>query len=119
MATEKGSVEQAMAQAAETLRTCCGHHAVDGATDSQQRIIDVCTRLRAMLLQKNRRYGDSALNPMRVFSKADTLEQMRVRMDDKLSRIAMGAADDDEDPIWDLAGYLVLYLAAREVSTGR
>jgi hypothetical protein len=69
--------------------------------------------IEAMLIEKNRKYGNSALEPVRIFSKADEFEQMKVRMDDKLSRIRTQAADDDEDPYMDLTGYLVLYLMAR------
>ena len=61
-----------------------------------------------MLRQKNRKYGNSALNPIRVFSKADTREQLLVRMDDKLSRIRTAAPGDEEDAIQDLIGYLIL-----------
>lgn len=60
-----------------------------------------------MLKSKNRAYGNSALDPVRVFSRADTAEQLRVRIDDKLSRLARGAAAG-EDVIFDLLGYLVL-----------
>ncbi|MBU6430029.1 MAG: hypothetical protein KGR26_13525 [Cyanobacteria bacterium REEB65] len=66
-----------------------------------------------MLLAKNRRYGSSATAPIRVFSKLDPIEGIHLRMDDKLSRIRAGAADDDEDPIFDLAGYCILELVAR------
>lgn len=62
----------------------------------------------AMLLQKNEAYGDSALNPVRIFSKADPLEQLKVRIDDKLSRLARGENAGD-DVIHDLLGYLVIY----------
>ncbi len=48
-----------------------------------------------------------------MFSKASTEEQLRVRLDDKLSRLARGE-DAGEDVIVDLAGYLILLLAARE-----
>ena len=71
----------------------------------------VLDEIREMLERKNAAYGDSALNPVRIFSKADTLEQLRVRMDDKLSRLARGF-DDGEDVINDLIGYLVLYKVA-------
>ena len=67
----------------------------------------------AMLIDKNKRYGDSALNPVRVFSKANPVEQLLVRIDDKLSRISRGKAEDDEDPIDDLLGYLVLLKIAK------
>lgn len=72
------------------------------------------TLLRDMLLKKNRKYGDAALSPMRVFSDLSPIEMIKVRMDDKLSRIQNGAADEDEDPIFDLAGYLILMLIARQ-----
>ena len=76
---------------------------------------DICCvfdELKQMLLDKNRKYGDSALNPVRVFSKASPLEQLKVRMDDKLSRLRNAQDDEDEDPITDLIGYLVLYKVA-------
>jgi len=60
-----------------------------------------------MLIQKNEAYGDSALNPVRIFSKSDTIEQINVRMDDKLSRLARGD-EAGEDVYMDLIGYLVI-----------
>lgn len=62
--------------------------------------------LQAMLIDKNARYGDSALNPVQVFSRSTALELIRVRIDDKLARIRNG--DTSEDAGWDLMGYLVL-----------
>lgn len=62
--------------------------------------------VRKTLLAKNRAYGNSALDPIRVFSKADPIEQLNVRIDDKLSRIVSG--DKSEDVTLDLIGYLVI-----------
>jgi hypothetical protein len=81
-------------------------------SQSQQDIAQVCDDIRELLLEKNRKYGDSALNPVRVFSKASTLEQIKVRLDDKLSRLRNAQNDEDEDVISDLIGYLVLYRVA-------
>jgi hypothetical protein len=67
-----------------------------------------------MLLKKNERYGNSALDPIRVFSRSDLYEQIRVRIDDKLKRIQNQAADDDEDAEMDLIGYLILLRVARK-----
>ena len=61
------------------------------------------------LEKKNEKYGDSALNPIRIFSSANRLEQLRVRIDDKLNRVKQGSLSEDEDTIKDLIGYLVLY----------
>jgi hypothetical protein len=81
-------------------------------TQTQCDIASACDELKELLLEKNRKYGDSALNPVRIFSKASTLEQLKVRMDDKLSRLRNAQDDDDEDPVTDLIGYLVLYKVA-------
>lgn len=75
-------------------------------------ILEQCMALAEMLMEKNIAYGDSALNPVRVFSRGmDASAQILVRIDDKLSRIARGSAAG-EDAVLDLLGYLVLYRIA-------
>lgn len=81
----------------------------------QQQIADKCIELAEFLIEKNRKYGNSALKPIRVFSKASMLEQIKVRMDDKINRIRNEQTDEDEDVYWDLAGYLILYMVARDM----
>lgn len=78
-------------------------------------IIRECNDLRDMLLEKNRLYGNSALDPKRIFSSADPIEQINVRIDDKLSRIESGQLDDTEDPEKDLNGYLILKRVAKKI----
>lgn len=79
-------------------------------TETQSQISAICDDIKELLLYKNRKYGNSALKPIRIFSKSDSVEQILVRIDDKLNRIQQGAGllDDDEDVIVDLIGYLVL-----------
>ena len=79
-------------------------------------IAKVCDDIKALLLEKNAKYGDSALNPKRIFSTSGSTEQILVRIDDKLSRIATRGyrGEQDEDTLSDLIGYLVfLKVAAR------
>ena len=79
------------------------------STESQIKIAQVCDDIKDLLLQKNAKYGDSALNPVRVMSQASPVEQILVRIDDKLSRIKHGnILEDDEDVVSDLIGYFVL-----------
>jgi hypothetical protein len=66
----------------------------------------VLGKVKSMLIQKNKAYGDSALNPQRIFAKSDAMEQLNVRIDDKLNRIKNG--DTSEDAPLDLLGYLIL-----------
>lgn len=84
-------------------------------TDTQARIASVCDSIKDLLLAKNRAYGDSAINPVRIFSRASAQEQILVRIDDKLSRLSRGQDTDavPEDTVRDLIGYLVLLLVAR------
>ena len=81
-------------------------------------IIEECNAVREMLLEKNRAYGDSALNPVRIFSKADPAEQIRVRIDDKISRLVRGE-NAGEDVTRDLIGYLILLRVAENQERGK
>ena len=65
--------------------------------------------IRDLLISKNQKYGNSALEPLGVFSKLDAKDGLLVRIDDKLKRIKNGSLErDDEDVINDLIGYLIL-----------
>jgi hypothetical protein len=72
-----------------------------------------CNEIRDMLMNKNISYGDSALSPVRIFSKADATEQILVRIDDKLSRFARGKSYPGDNDIDDLIGYLILLKIAK------
>lgn len=67
-----------------------------------------------LLKSKNAAYGNAALNPVRIFSKAPADEQINVRIDDKLSRLARGH-DAGEDVELDLIGYLLLKRVQRRL----
>lgn len=81
---------------------------------TQNDIVRVCTDISIMLQEKNVAYGDSALDPVRIFSKASPVEQLLVRIDDKLSRFAKGTEYPGDNDIDDLIGYLVLLKIAKE-----
>lgn len=78
----------------------------------EEQIRAECAALAEMLVDKNRKYGNSALSPVRIFSKASPKEQILVRMDDKLSRLRTASLDEDEDVLLDLLGYGILYRIA-------
>jgi hypothetical protein len=74
----------------------------------EKNLENVLTNIKNVLVSKNKKYGDSALNPIRIFSSATKYEQIRVRIDDKLSRLRNKQLDEDEDVLLDLIGYLIL-----------
>jgi hypothetical protein len=67
--------------------------------------------------QKNFAYGNSAMEPLRIFSKAPADEQLKIRADDKLSRIKnlKEGEGDTEDSVLDLIGYLLLMRIQRRM----
>jgi hypothetical protein len=73
------------------------------------------TYLCDLALAKNEAYGDSALHPVRIFSKADALAAIDARIDDKLSRVKHAPEAFGEDVEADLIGYLVLRRIARRL----
>jgi len=65
------------------------------------------------LLEKNKKYGNSVLEPIRIFSKhigeKDTVTDLiLIRLDDKLSRINNSTElSNNKNDIVDIMGYLV------------
>lgn len=82
----------------------------------QDEIKNQCEFIKEILLSKNRKYGNSAIEPKRVFSKVEAIEQINVRLDDKISRIISGQVDDDEDVELDIIGYLILKRIAKKLT---
>ncbi len=80
----------------------------------EEGIQTTCDELKDILLAKNKAYGNSAADPVRIFSRVDAMEQINVRIDDKLSRMARGHEFDGEDTELDLIGYLILKRILRE-----
>lgn len=113
-----------------TLRTYCGEQDSVRDYDSQkfidevrdfkyvpafeQNVHRILNGVAETVVQKNVSYGDSALNPVRIFSKADRMEQLFVRLDDKLSRVQRGSEYPGDDTLRDIIGYATLILIAKE-----
>lgn len=78
-------------------------------SNTQEKIKEITQNMRDFLVEKNRRYGDSALSPCQIFSKAANAEQLCSRIDDKLSRIK-NADEFKKNDLCDLVGYLLLLM---------
>jgi hypothetical protein len=78
----------------------------------QKEIAQVCDSLKDLLTYKNEKYGNSALEPLKFFSKLESDSALKVRLDDKLSRIR-NAEDLRKNDIADLIGYLTLLCISR------
>ena len=87
-------------------------------TPTQQKIKDILSGMTDLLLYKNRKYGDSAINPKKIFYKGDSTNSILIRLDDKIGRVK---SNTDEKPrvndVADIIGYCTLLLASMGVTS--
>ena len=77
------------------------------------KIDQITGSLNSLLKYKNENYGDSALNPIKIFSKLEAADSLFQRADDKISRIQNSKELRVNDLI-DLMGYCVLICASKD-----
>lgn len=83
----------------------------------REQIVETAKNLTTLLLEKNRKYGDSALNPAHIFNKdMDAASSIYARLDDKLGRIA-NSPEIRKNDVANVMGYLVLLCVARGWTT--
>ena len=78
--------------------------------ETRKQIKLTMARIEELLISKNLQYGDSVMEPIGLFAKGNAEDLVRVRIDDKLSRLKSGddSIESDVDIVEDLIGYLVL-----------
>lgn len=69
----------------------------------------VCESLAEMLKEKNKRYGNSALSLIGIFSKLNSEGSLMIRLDDKLGRIK-NSDELKRNDLSDLIGYSILLM---------
>ena len=72
------------------------------------KIWKACHEIAQLLIEKNISYGNSALEPSRIFAQSDGIEQLKVRIDDKLNRVKNNQGFAGDNDIDDLISYLIL-----------
>tara|TARA_R110002020_G_scaffold365020_1_gene577290 strand:+ start:438 stop:908 length:471 start_codon:yes stop_codon:yes gene_type:complete len=96
----------------EPLVQCTIPSWVETSTNSDDfadKLDKVSSEVVALLKSKNKAYGNTALDPVQIFSRLDATEALCARIDDKIMRIKnKGINDQTEDTVDDLIGYLLL-----------
>lgn len=84
---------------------------------TQQKIHEIMGAMKDLLLYKNQMYGDSAINPEKIFYKGDSTSSILVRLNDKIGRVK---ANPDDKPrindVCDIIGYCTLLLISMGVT---
>ena len=80
-------------------------------TDTQQKIKNIMDAMKDLLLYKNQKYGDSAINPKKIFYKGDSTNSILIRLDDKLGRVMSNTEEKPRiNDVADIIGYCTLLL---------
>jgi hypothetical protein len=76
------------------------------------KILETTRSLHDLLQYKNKRYGNSSLEPINVFSKTDSATGLLQRIDDKIARI-QNSPELRKNDVSDLVGYLILLCVSK------
>ncbi len=82
---------------------------------TQAKIVEVTLAMQELLLEKNKRYGDAAINPANTFSKLSGQDSIKIRLDDKLKRV-QSSEETRVNDVCDIIGYCTLLLISMGVS---
>lgn len=84
---------------------------------TQQKIHQIMNAMKDLLLYKNQKYGDSAINPKKIFYKGDSTNSILIRLDDKIGRVMSNTEEKPRiNDICDIIGYCTLLLISMGVT---
>lgn len=84
---------------------------------TQQKIHEIMGAMKDLLLYKNQKYGDSAINPKKIFYKGDATNSILIRLDDKIGRVMSNTEEKPRvNDVADIIGYCVLLLISMGVT---
>ena len=87
-------------------------------TPTQQKIKDILSGMTDLLLYKNRKYGDSAINPKKIFYKGDSTNSILIRLDDKIGRVMSNTEEKPRvNDVADIIGYCTLLLVSMGITS--
>jgi hypothetical protein len=84
---------------------------------TQQKIHELMGAMKDLLLYKNQKYGDSAINPKKIFYKGDSTNSILIRLDDKIGRVMSNTEEKPRvNDVCDIIGYCTLLLISMGVT---
>lgn len=87
-------------------------------TETQKKIVEITDSIKDLLLYKNQKYGDSAINPKKIFYKGDSTNSILIRLDDKLGRVMSNTEEKPRvNDVADIISYCTLLLISMGVTS--
>ena len=89
----------------------------EGLPPTQRKINEIMGAMKDLLLYKNQKYGDSAINPKKIFYKGDSTNSILIRLDDKIGRVMSNTEEKPRvNDVADIIGYCTLLLISMGVT---
>lgn len=86
--------------------------------DTQRKIHEILGAMTDLLLYKNQKYGDSAINPKKIFYKGNSTNSILIRLDDKIGRVMSNTEENPRvNDVCDIIGYCTLLLISMGVTS--
>lgn len=114
------NVEQVKSKIEIVSRNTFDHNSISpwDETPTQQKIKDILSGMTDLLLYKNKKYGDSAINPKKIFYKGDSTNSILIRLDDKIGRIMSNTEEKPRvNDVADIIGYCTLLLVSMGITS--
>lgn len=84
---------------------------------TQQKIHEIMGAMKDLLLYKNQKYGDSAINPKKIFYKGNSTNSILIHLDDKIGRVMSNTEEKPRvNDVCDIIGYCTLLLISMGVT---
>lgn len=121
----KKGTAQPVTESEVTMDTVTGMNLADLMSKSpwgdlpptQQKIHEIMGAMKDLLLYKNQKYGDSAINPKKIFYKGDSTNSILIRLDDKIGRVMSNTEEKPRvNDVCDIIGYCTLLLISMGVT---
>ena len=115
---ENTSVYKAQDEEGKKWESANGIDWTEKMSDTQMKLVDVLDGMKNLLLYKNQKYGDSAINPKKIFYKGDSTNSILIRLDDKIGRVMSNPDDKPRvNDVADIIGYCTLLLISMGVTS--
>lgn len=81
--------------------------------NTEWKVNKITEGLNGLIQYKNKNYGDSAINPLKIFNKVESNNAIEIAIDNKISRI-QNAESLRKNDITDLVCYGILLMAKND-----
>lgn len=94
------------------IKKCKYDENKEPSSETVSKIWDIFDGMKRLINWKNKNYGDSIMNPRKMFFKGETADRIRIHLEEKTNRIINHEGKERADDLSDLIGYAAFLMIA-------